>query len=280
MPNDYSIEADLVGAAMDAVYENKQVNKKDDVSGDFSSDTASYPTVKAMKSEDAKKVNISDIEDNLTSSDSNKPLSAKQGKTLQDTKVDIRQSTANRLVVTDNNKDISLKEKLGNITIDGKIGSDSGKIITTTTGGVLTSSTDLSASKITDANANNYTNIGQLSSGASQQEINNALNSKIGDILGIEFIKITTDKGPASSETMNKLYIEVGATKTDVYYTKSASNGGTTTYAWVKLEDNFLEDVSVDWSDIQNKPTLLAQTDIDNSIGDFASQLAERINPS
>lgn len=31
------------------VYENKQVNKKNDISGDYSSDNASYPTVKAVK---------------------------------------------------------------------------------------------------------------------------------------------------------------------------------------------------------------------------------------
>lgn len=49
MTNDYSAEADLVGDAMDAVYENKQTNKKSDISGDFSSDSASYPTVKAVK---------------------------------------------------------------------------------------------------------------------------------------------------------------------------------------------------------------------------------------
>ncbi len=38
----------LVQALKD-VFENKQVNKKDDISGDFSSDTVSYPTVKAVK---------------------------------------------------------------------------------------------------------------------------------------------------------------------------------------------------------------------------------------
>ena len=47
---DYSTEAAAVADAMNAVYENKQVNKKDNISGDFSSDSASYPTVKAVKS--------------------------------------------------------------------------------------------------------------------------------------------------------------------------------------------------------------------------------------
>lgn len=47
--NDYTLEAARVASAMDAVYENKQMNKKNDISGDFSSDNASYPTVKAVK---------------------------------------------------------------------------------------------------------------------------------------------------------------------------------------------------------------------------------------
>lgn len=280
MTNDYSTEADLVGDSMDAVYENKQVNKKDDVSGDYSSDTASYPTVKAMKAEDAKKVNITDIEDSLTSTSANKVLSAKQGKILEDTKVPIRQATANRIVVTDNNKDIALHEKLGNISIDGKIGTDSGKIITTGTGGTLQASSDIGAAKVTDANSANYTHIGSLSSGASVQEIFAALNTKIQALEGIEIIKITTNKGTASASTMNKLYIEIGVTKTDLYYTKATTVDETTTYEWVKLEDNILEDISVDWSDIQNKPTILTQTDIDNSISDFATALSNRINPS
>ena len=35
--------------ALNDKFENKQTNKKDDISGDFSTDTVSYPTVKAVK---------------------------------------------------------------------------------------------------------------------------------------------------------------------------------------------------------------------------------------
>lgn len=49
MTDEYAEDIAVVTEAMDAVYENKQVNKKDNISGDFSSDTASYPTVKAVK---------------------------------------------------------------------------------------------------------------------------------------------------------------------------------------------------------------------------------------
>lgn len=110
MSNDYSSEAEAVANSIEAVYENKQVNKVNDISGDFSSDNVSYPTAKAVKSELsgyvtttvlntilasyvtssaldtllALKVNITDIVDNLTSTDVNKPLSANQGKVLKD----------------------------------------------------------------------------------------------------------------------------------------------------------------------------------------------------
>ena len=106
---DYSTEAAAVADAINAVYENKQVNKKNSISGDYSSDNASYPTVKAVKAEFGHKVtsfsnptsddnypseklvksalddkvNVSDVKDNLTSTDTDKPLSAKQGKELK-----------------------------------------------------------------------------------------------------------------------------------------------------------------------------------------------------
>ena len=47
-----SVNSSKVSALVQAlkdVFENKQVNKKDDISGDFSTDTVSYPTVKAVK---------------------------------------------------------------------------------------------------------------------------------------------------------------------------------------------------------------------------------------
>ena len=87
-------------AAMNGKFENKIANKKDDVSGDFSSDTASYPTVRAMKAEDALKVNISDVKNNLTSTDVDKPLSANQGKILDEKITQLGTNSASDLAVT------------------------------------------------------------------------------------------------------------------------------------------------------------------------------------
>lgn len=105
--------------------------------------------------------------------------------------------------------------------------------------------------QVTDANANNYTNLGTLLSGATQQEINSAINTIIGALKGADFIRVVSDKGTASADTMEKLYIEVGET-TDVYYTTKNGNN----YSWNKLDDDILDNLSIDWSDIQNKPTI------------------------
>ena len=81
MTQDYTTEAAAVANAMNAVYENKQVNKKDSITGDYSSDSASYPTVKAVKNQFGNKVTSW----SSTTSDSNYP-SEKLVKTALDGK--------------------------------------------------------------------------------------------------------------------------------------------------------------------------------------------------
>ena len=70
----------------------------------------------------------------------------------------------------------------------------------------------------------------------------------------LDFVKVTTDKGTASASTMNKLYIEVGANKTDAYYT--VENNGV--YSWKKFDEDILDDLSIEWNDIANKPNLFS----------------------
>ena len=113
---DYSSEAQAVADAMNAVYENKQTNKKNDISGDYSSDNASYPTVKAVQAAYGTKVNSW----SSTVSDSNIPSE----KLTKDT-LDTKQAT---LVSGTNIKTVNNNSLLGsgNITIDGL----SGNIVT------------------------------------------------------------------------------------------------------------------------------------------------------
>lgn len=79
--------------------------------------------------------------------------------------------------------------------------------------------------------------------------------SDISDFPNLEFVKIVIDKGTASASTMGHLYIEVGVSTTDVYYTVRSGSEGSYTYSWEKLEDAILDDVSIDWDDVQDKPS-------------------------
>ena len=90
--------------ALTSKFENKTANKKDDISGDFTADTSSYPTVKAVKS----------------------------------------------FVSTGLSGKADSSHSHGSITDEGKIGTASGKIITTGTGGVLQASDSITKSKISD----------------------------------------------------------------------------------------------------------------------------------
>ena len=107
MTSDYSTEAQAVADAMNAVYENKQTNKKNTLSGDYSSDNASYPTCKAVQAAYGTKVNSW----SSTVSDSNIPTE----KLVKDT-LDTKQAT---LVSGTNIKTINNTSLLGsgNITI-------------------------------------------------------------------------------------------------------------------------------------------------------------------
>ena len=118
------------------------------------------------------------------------------------------------------------------------------------------------ASQITDNNANNYTNIGSLSSGASQQAINNAINTKIGMLIDVDIYEIVQTLPTASSETINKIYVVPNSSggddnNYDEYITvyDLNSQGTPTNFRWEKVGEISGSGLSVDWSDISNKPT-------------------------
>ncbi len=113
---DYSTEAQAVADAMNAVYENKQTNKKNTLTGDYSSDNVSYPTCKAVQAAYGSKVESW----SSTVSDSNIPSE----KLVKDT-LDTKQAT---LVSGTNIKTVNNQSLLGsgNVSIDGL----SGNIVT------------------------------------------------------------------------------------------------------------------------------------------------------
>lgn len=68
-------------------------------------------------------------------------------------------------------------------------------------------------------------------------------------------ITVTSDKGTASASTMGKLYIEVSAQSTDIYYTVKNGNN----YEWKSLETDIFDDITIpadvsELTDTQNTP--------------------------
>ena len=89
---------------------------------------------------------------------------------------------------------------------------------------------------------------------------------KINVLEHIEVIQVVTDKGDASQETMNKLFIEVKSDKVDVYYTRYDEEEG---YYWVKMDDNILDDLNINWDDVQNKPATFPPSEHTHSYNDL-----------
>jgi len=284
MTNDYSTEADLVGDALDAVYENKKTNKKDDVSGDFSSDTASYPTVKAMKGEDAKKV-------------------------------DIAQANANYFVVTNNAKNITTAQKIGNIDVSGAIGSTSGLLVVTDNSGVLNTS-----STLITIGEKNVPNTGALKT--YQLLINGTAVTGSADInipkdfflqsASIETVGSTptpeeTAAGLVAGDKYLKLVVNTSSSETgatilrikltdfiDIYaadeatLTKSNSNVfsikaggvGTTQLADGAVTTAKIDSGAVTTAKLDSGVSTQWISDANTEIGLFAAAIAERVNPS
>lgn len=96
---------------------------------------------------------------------------------------------------------------------------------------------------------NELSNIG-VDSNSAQNEINLALNNKIGELESIKFIRIVSEKPVPSEDTMNTLYIVSEDNKVNVYYTKYDNEE----YTWKKMDTDILDELNIDWSDINNKP--------------------------
>lgn len=340
---DYSTEAQAVADAMNAVYENKQTNKKNSISGDYSSDNESYPTVKAVKAEYGTKVNswsstVSD--DNLPSEklvkdtiDGKASSSHTHGNLTNDGKVG---TNANYFITTTTGGAVTSQQKIGDINTSGQIGSTANKpLITTTSGKITTGSFGTSAntfcegndsrlsdsrtptshshgdisndgkigstanlplitttggaitvgsfgtsantfcqgndSRLSDArtptshnqasstitDTNTYSHIGNSS--GTQESINSAINTKLGELVDINFVTVVSELPTASSSTMGKIYLVAisgsGTNNYAEYVTVKTGTSPNFSYNWEKFGEVSGSGLSVDWSDITNKPS-------------------------
>ena len=83
-----------------------------------------------------------------------------------------------------------------------------------------------------------------------QHSINEAIDTKLGQLSDIDAIKVVSTLPTASSSTMGKLYIIEENSKINVYYTEQDGSS----YDWHEMDADILDDLSIDWSDIQNNP--------------------------
>lgn len=244
---DYETEAQAVADAMNAVYENKQTNKKTSISGDYSTDNESYPTAKAVKDWTGTKVTSW----SNTPADTNYPSE----KLVKDS-LDGKQAT---LVSGSNIKTINNNSILGSGNISIESGGTAVDIVTewdSTLSDTVVPSEKLvkdtidtkanathshSATEVADNNSANYTNLGTLSSNASQQTINAAIDSKLGSLAEIELVTVVAELPTASADTMNQLYLVAEATSGvhdnyEVYITVRTGTSGSYSYAWEKVD--------------------------------------------
>ena len=112
------------------------------------------------------------------------------------------------------------------------------------------------ASEVTDSSAGSYTNISSsLSSSSSQADINSAINTKIGELVGIDFITVVQTLPTASADTMGKIYLVPISGSGNNNFAEYVTVHQNSSYDWEKLGEISGSGLSVDWSDITGKPS-------------------------
>ena len=85
-----------------------------------------------------------------------------------------------------------------------------------------------------------YTNL-DTEANDTQDVINTAINDKIGALIDVDLIEVTDDKGTASADTMNKLYLEPETNPQtndgyQIYVTVCTEDNGSHAYSWERLD--------------------------------------------
>lgn len=107
------------------------------------------------------------------------------------------------------------------------------------------------SSTITDTNT--YSNIGNSS--GTQESINSAINTKLGELVDINFVTVVQTLPTASASTMGKIYlVPISGSGTNNYAEYVTVKSGST-YSWEKFGEVSGSGLSVDWSDITSKPS-------------------------
>lgn len=81
------------------------------------------------------------------------------------------------------------------------------------------------------------------------------IDTALGNLSSIRAIEVVTVLPTPSASTLGKLYIINENSKVNVYYTEQSGTGSSDTYSWHKMDTDILDELSIDWSDITNKPS-------------------------
>ena len=208
---------------------------------------------------------------------------------LDNSKANKNLGTANKNVVTDSSGVISLEDKPAIPDVSGKIdtaGTGLSKSGTTLNHSNLVNAlTNLSLKKIkydaqghiTETSNVNGSDLPSHSHTSAQIDDDNSdysyihtglpstpynvhdalvsIDGIIGDLKSIKVIEVVASKPTASESTMGKLYIVSENSKVNVYYTKQSGTSPNYTYSWQKMDTDILDELSINWSEITNKPS-------------------------
>lgn len=151
--------------------------------------------------------------------------------------------------------------------------------LTTTNGNVTNLSNNKAdksggASQITDTVA--HSNLG-TNAGANQSDINTAIDTKIGALSTVEFVRTVTTRPTASADTMNAIYVVTGGSNSTgsayaMYVTVKNGNN----YSWEKVDDADLKGFvtnselttalssKANLSDVYTKNEVYTKTEVDS----------------
>lgn len=89
----------------------------------------------------------------------------------------------------------------------------------------------------------------------SQKLINDAINTRLGELSNINFIVFGENPKPtASANTMGYLLVINEDNKINFYYTRDKGASANPRYEWEKMDTDILDELVVNWSDVQGKP--------------------------
>lgn len=146
--------------------------------------------------------------------------------------------------------EITTKENALQTQINNKASQSDLNSLSSTVSGKADSVHTHSSTDVTEASA--LTHIG-TSANATQSAINSKLDTIVGNLTGADIIKIVTTLPTASASTMNALYLLRSNSQYDIYITVESSGS----YAWEKLDDDVLSDLSIAWSDVTGRPSVI-----------------------